>query len=223
MKSALAARPWLIAAFGIGVLVWGGLSLWGRLDMSTNVILGWDAVWATYLSAALYNMMSRSTNDMRNRAAKEDEGRLVILVLVLLAAVLSVAAVAAELSLAKDSEGLAKALRVALAFITVGGSWFMVQLVFALHYAHGFYDQTTGSTKHDAGGLKFPGTGTPDYWDFLHFAVVIGVASQTADIAITSKALRRLATVHSLFAFVFNTVIVALTINLLASLFGGGS
>jgi uncharacterized membrane protein len=71
----------------------------------------------------------------------------------------------------------------------------------------------------DAGGLSFPGKGAPDYWDFLHFSIVIGVASQTADIAFTDKGLRRLGTAHSLFAFAFNTVIVALTINLMAGLF----
>jgi uncharacterized membrane protein len=65
----------------------------------------------------------------------------------------------------------------------------------------------------------FPGKEAPDYWDFLHFSIVIGVASQTADIAFTDKALRRLGTAHSLFAFAYNTVIVALTINLLAGLF----
>jgi len=72
----------------------------------------------------------------------------------------------------------------------------------------------------DARGLRFPGEEAPDYWDFLHFAVIVGVASQTADIAISSKPLRRLCTVHALFSFAFNTVVVALTINLLAGLFG---
>jgi uncharacterized membrane protein len=68
-------------------------------------------------------------------------------------------------------------------------------------------------------GLDFPGEQLPDYWDFVHFAVVIGVACATADIDFTSKALRRIGTVHSLVAFAFNTMIVALTINLLAGLF----
>ena len=53
----------------------------------------------------------------------------------------------------------------------------------------------------------------------MHFAVVIGVASQTADIAFQSKALRRIGTVHGVIAFTFNTVVLALTINLVAGLF----
>ncbi len=67
--------------------------------------------------------------------------------------------------------------------------------------------------------MKFPGEGDPDYWDFLHFSVVIGVASQTADISFESRRLRRIGTVHSLLAFTFNTIVVALTINLWAGIF----
>ena len=69
------------------------------------------------------------------------------------------------------------------------------------------------------GGLKFPEGGEPDYWDFLHFSVIIGVASQTADISFDSRTLRRIGTVHSLLAYAFNTVVVALTINLWAGIF----
>jgi len=132
--------------------------------------------------------------------------------------VVSVVAIAMELSAAKAEHGLARGVYVALAFFTVAMSWYFVQLNFALHYAHAYYTAAAGRLG-DAGGLLFPGKEAPDYWDFLHFSIVIGVASQTADIAFTDKALRRLGTAHSLFAFAYNTVIVALTINLLAGLF----
>jgi uncharacterized membrane protein len=93
-----------------------------------------------------------------------------------------------------------------------------MQYVFALHYAHEYYDPDENCAG-DSKGLAFPGGEPPDYWDFLHFSIIIGVAAQTADIAFTSKGLRRIGTLHSLVAFAFNTVIVALTINLLAGLF----
>ena len=70
----------------------------------------------------------------------------------------------------------------------------------------------------DRRGLIFPGEEEADYGDFLHFSVIIGVASQTADIQISSRKLRRIATVHSLIAFVFNTVILALAVNMAVSL-----
>jgi uncharacterized membrane protein len=95
----------------------------------------------------------------------------------------------------------------------------MVQLVFALHYAHEYYDENPECDGHDMKGLVFPGEQLPDYWDFVHFSIVIGVACATADIDITSKQLRHIATLHSLVSFAFNTTIVALTINLLAGLF----
>ena len=99
-------------------------------------------------------------------------------------------------------------------------SWTFVHLIFAFHYAHAFY--APAAKGGDRGGLLFPGGEAPDYWDFLHFSLIIGVAQQTADIQITDRTLRRTTTVHSLTAFLFNTVIVALTVNLAVGLLGGG-
>jgi uncharacterized membrane protein len=90
--------------------------------------------------------------------------------------------------------------------------------MFALHYAHGFYAPRDDG-EGDRGGLIFPGEDEANYWDFLHFALIIGVANQTADIQIASRRLRGLATVHSLIAWFFNAVILALTVNLAATLF----
>jgi uncharacterized membrane protein len=214
----LLARPRLWIAFAGGLAVGMGCHWLGGFYPSTSVILGWDATCLTYIALMMHNIAKRSPEEMRERAARDDQSRGVILVIVLVAAVASVVAVGLELSLAKKASDLERTVRVALAFVTVASSWFMVHLMFALHYAHGYYDCDAVALA-DVGGLKFPGDEPPDYWDFLHFSLIIGVASQTADIAITAKALRRLSTVHSLFAFAFNTVIVALTINLLAGLF----
>jgi uncharacterized membrane protein len=157
---------------------------------------------------------------IRAHAAGQDEGQGVILALAILAAAASIVAIAAELSLAKGDHGLVKGLRIALAFATVAASWIFVQTVFALHYAHEYYLADPDAEGDDIrGGLAFPGDELPDYWDFLHFAVIIGVACQTADISFTSKPLRRLGTLHGLICFTFNTVVLALTINLLAGLF----
>ncbi|RAK58561.1 DUF1345 domain-containing protein [Phenylobacterium hankyongense] len=213
----LLARPRLWMAFAGGLAVGVGCHWLAGLHPSTSVILGWDATCLTYIGLMMHNIAARSPEEMRARAARDDQSRGTILVIVLVAAVASVVAVGLELSLAKKAADLERTVRVALAFVTVASSWFMIHLMFALHYAHGYYDCDAVGLG-DVGGLKFPGDEPPDYWDFLHFSVIIGVASQTADVAITSKALRRLSTVHSLFAFAFNTVIVALTINLLAGL-----
>ncbi len=217
--SSLTARPRLASAVGAGLLLAG--LLWvtpNSLALSTRTILSWDATCVLFIGLVLFSFRNRGVSHMTMRAKAQDEGRHLILALVLTAAVVSLSAIAGELSLAKDEHGLVKGLRVVLAFATVSASWFMVQLIFALHYANEYY-----SAADDAdglrGGLSFPGGQSPDYWDFVHFSVVIGVASQTADIAFTSKVLRRLGTIHSLIAFTFNTIVLALTINLLAGLF----
>jgi uncharacterized membrane protein len=214
-----AARPRLLGAALAGLVIGLALSRFmPSLPDVTDVVIGWDAMCVLFMLAVTGALIGHSPSDIRARAEREDEGRGLILTLVLVAAAASVATVAGELSLAKEAHGLAKAAHVSLAFGTVMVSWMMMQVVFALHYAHEYYDENPECDGHDMKGLEFPGHELPDYWDFIHFAVVIGVAFATADINISSKALRRVATVHSLVAFAFNTVIVALTINLLAGL-----
>jgi len=157
---------------------------------------------------------------MQTRAIAQDEGAGMILALAIAAAAASLVTIGVELSLAKGSHGLEGALRIALAFVTVVLSWTFVQTIFALHYAHEYYAPIEDEPASIRAGLGFPGEAQPDYWDFLHFALVIGVAGQTADITFTSKAQRRTGTVHSVLSFAFNTIVLALSINLTASLFG---
>jgi len=217
--AAFTTRPRLTGAIAFGVLVWLALTVVPNdLRWSTRAVLAWDAACYSFIIAALLMMADCDSSKMKARAASQDEGQHVVLGLAIVAAVASIAAIAAELTLAKDEHGLLKTIRVVAAFLTVGASWFFVQLVFALHYAHEFYGQDDDE-EGPRGGLTFPGEEKPDYWDFLHFAAIIGVAAQTADVAFTSRNLRRTGTVHGIFAFFFNTVVLALTINLLAGLF----
>lgn len=193
----------------------------GGVGGSTQAILAWDAGALYFIIAMLVVLGRQKPEDMQRRAAQQDEGQGFILTLVLVAAITSIAAVAVELSAAKALHGLEKTLRVALAFATVATSWFLVQLIFAIHYAHEYHTPDVDDVVPGpiVKGLAFPGDQPPDFWDFLHFAIVIGVASQTADIAFTSKTLRRIGTIHGVIAFTFNTVILALGINLMAGLF----
>lgn len=219
MLGTFVARPRLLGAVGAGGLFWAGcLLIPNSFSLVTAAILAWDATCLTFIGLAIAMMWGADPARMRAVAATQDQGQGVILALVIAAAAASIWVIAKELSAAKDDVGLIKGLRVALVFATVAASWFMVQLIFALHYAHEYY-APDDDTPRDAGGLLFPGGELPDYWDFLHFSVVIGVACQTADVSFTSKALRRIGTLHGVVAFTFNTVVLALTINLLAGLF----
>lgn len=220
MLGPFAPRPRLTISIVIGIVV--GVACWflaTETKGSTSLILGWDALSFTFLSSMMSTWFKHDAADIRHQSAQDDNGREVISALVIVAAAASVWAVGAELSLAKDSHGLMKAARIVLAFVTVVASWLMVQMIFTLHYAHEYYGVDADDGGRDQGGIEFPGQEAPDYWDFLYFAIVIGVACATADADFTSKGLRRLGTVHSLVAFAFNTIIVALTINLTAGLF----
>ena len=216
-----ASRPRLVGAILVGVAA--GLLLAftpNALEPSSRIILAWDGGCFWFIAASLMAMSGMKGRDIEQRAAAQDDGRGMILGLVLLSSAARLAAVGVELSLAKADHGVFKVARVALAFATVSASWFVAQLIFALHYAHEYYSVSDSDPSPAIrGGLKFPEGGEPDYWDFLHFSIIIGVASQTADIAFDSRTLRRIGTVHSLLAFAFNTVVVALTINLWAGIF----
>ena len=88
--------------------------------------------------------------------------------------------------------------------------------MFAFHYAHEHYSPH-GSHAIE-GGLDFPADRHPDYWDVIYFSTSIGATSQTSDVSIKSKEIRRLVTLHAVVSFFFNTMVLALTINLAASL-----
>lgn len=214
----ITSRPVLLTAIGFGLLAAVALALIPNpLGAVTRSILAWDLCCAWFVAGALLEMKGAEAADLSRIAARQDEGGHAILAVMVIAVLASVGAVAFELSLAKGAHGLEKSARVALAFGTVVLSWFVMQLVFTLHYAHQFY--RPGPDSRPNAGLHFPGETEPDYWDFLHFALIIGVANQTADIAFTSRRMRRTGTLHGVLSFLFNTLVLALTINLAASLF----
>ena len=209
----LAARPYLLSAIALGVALYFASGLWVMRDI-TRALIGWDGGVILFLLLMFFLFMrGQDVDDMKRRAIAHDEGGHLVLIIAILASVASVGALIAELSAAKDHPD--GGFRLALAAATVVLSWLFVQVVFAAHYAHVYYmAEANGEPK---GGLEFGAAGEPDYWDFVHFAVVLGTASQTADIIFTSKEMRRIGTVHTIVAFAFNTAILATMINLAAN------
>jgi uncharacterized membrane protein len=177
--------------------------------------LAWDLFAAIYLVLAFHVMLTCKGEALRARAARQDDSRMVILVIVLLAIAASFASIAGLLAGAREAPS--KALNFGLAAITIVLAWTVTQVVFTLHYAHEYY-RPSDSSHAVAEGLDFRGDRNPDYWDFFYFATSFGAASQTSDVSILTKPLRRLATVHAIISFFFNTAVLALTINLAASL-----
>jgi len=117
-------------------------------------------------------------------------------------------------------KGSPKPLSVALIIATLVLSWLFSNIVYALHYAHIFYTQgdTDGDGKReDIGGLDFPSTKEPNYWDFVYFSLTLGMTFQTSDVEMTTTKVRIVATFHCFAAFIFNLGVLAFTINSLGS------
>ena len=102
---------------------------------------------------------------------------------------------------------------------SVALAWLMIHVMWGMHYAWEYYDaRTDGGESKQRGGLKFAGDEEPDGMDFIYFAVVIAMTDQTSDTEVTTRQMRRIVTGHSLFSYLFNTVIVAAAINIVVSL-----
>ncbi len=177
----------------------------------TAVLIGWDAGVIFFLVALAELMSNSNIAEIRRHAARQDVGQLVVLTLSAVAAIASVAAIYTEVS--KGGEGAIATWRLALGVVTIVLSWFFVQAMFAVHYAHEYYSPARG----DSGGLVFPtGSEEPDYWDFVYFSLVVGMSAQVSDVAVTGRRVRRTVTVHAIVAFWFNVAVLALLINIAA-------
>ncbi|WP_187301283.1 DUF1345 domain-containing protein [Aureimonas sp. AU20] len=203
-------RPRLLGAVALMVAVF--LLLPSDIRVSTRALAGWDSGVLLYLLACGRMMMLADLGRLRARARRQDEGRLAILVVTSLCIAASFGAIAAELHGLGDKASASPG-RLTLAGVTVLLSWVVTQFVMALHYAGEYY----GDPKSE-GGLAFPGKDTePDYLDFLYFSFTMGAAAQTSDVAVTSRGMRSLVLAHTILAFLFNTTILALAVNVGAS------
>jgi len=208
------ARPRLALGVAIGLILM--VTGPGRLNGTTRALVAWDGGAGTYLMLALTMMLRTPPEKMRWRARAQDDGAVAILMLTVISATMSLAAIVLELIGSKGQPSPLRELHLALAGITVLCSWLLVHTSFALHYAHEFYVE---HARDGSAALQIPGGGDPDFADFLYFSFVIGTTSQTADISIASPRIRRFALLHCIVAFLFNTTLLALTINIAAGLF----
>ncbi|MGH6665855.1 MAG: DUF1345 domain-containing protein [Pseudolabrys sp.] len=204
----------LLISIAVGLLVTLGLSMtdW---SMATKLLLGWDIGIVLYLILVYNLMMTCGVEEIRRRAAEDDEGAVALLILTGVSGLAIMGAIVAELGIAKSSGQPASGIGITIAMVTIVASWAFVHTIFALHYAHEYYGERG---DHAIGGLTFPGRQAPDYWDFLYFSLVIAMTSQVSDVVITSKVIRRIVTIHGALAFFFNVAVFALTVNIVSNL-----
>ena len=181
-----------------------------------RLLAAWDAFALFTLLLTWAIMLAADAGHLRRVATREDPGRAASFGVVVVVATASVLAVGVLLSSGRGvgPAALAAALGAGVAVGGVATAWLLVHTLFTLRYAHLFY--ATGAGRA-VGGLNFPGAEPePDYLDFAYFAFVIGMTAQTADVNITDRGIRRLALLHGLLAFGFNTAVVVLAISGLA-------
>jgi uncharacterized membrane protein len=209
------AHPRLFIGVAIGTLVF--LLLPDEYVRHTRALIGFDAGVLFFLLST-WTMMARAPEkSMQSRAKAHDEGKWLMLILSMVAAVTALLAIGFEIHGAKDLGPDRQIAHIGLAIATILLSWGFIHTVFALHYAHEHFQESNDRSGLRA-GLIFPGDAAPCYIDFLYFSFVIGMTGQTSDVAVASSEMRLLALIQGVTAFFFNTTILALTINIAAGL-----
>ena len=207
-------RPRLIGSFLLaailGFLLPDGFVLWQK------ALLSWCAGTAVYMVLMAWSMASGSVENLKRRAPPLDDSAWVILVIGMVATAASFGGIAALLYGPTSPSG-SKLPDALLAGGTMVLSWFFMQAIFAVHYAHIYYGDENGEAR---GGLKFSGTAEPDFWDFVYFTTSVGATAQTSDTAVESRRMRRIVAAQAVYSFFFNTAVLALAINIAAGLVG---
>ena len=188
------------------LLVAAGLVLEPRLGIARAILAAFDLAALMFLLSCI-RLFLLPEDQIRDAATVNDPTRVPRLALGLVLVIVIFAAITA-LILDRSVLQLPEKLLIAASLVLV---WTFANTLYTLHYAHLYYSSDPG------GGLLFPGGGHPDIADFAYFAFTIGVAVQTADVGISSPAIRRVVTMHAILGFFFNIGVLALTINVLGS------
>jgi uncharacterized membrane protein len=215
----------LAYAAGAGALVFAAAA---PLATPIRALLAWVAAGCADLGLAWLLARRFDAPRIRTRARAQDESAAVLFLAMVAALCASVVAIVVLLQQTRGLPPPQRGAHVALSMLALATSWLWIHTLFAFRYAHRYYQGGSGAAGPDAadpqqgrgGGLDFPGASDPDYFDFLYQALVVGMTSQVSDVQVTSSAMRRLVTMHALVAFVFNVVLLALGVNVAASLLG---
>lgn len=184
------------------------------LGWPMRALLAWSVGAATYLVLAWLLAVHFDAARTRARAQAQDQPGVLLFLLLFLSVFASIGAIALLLQHVRDLSTAERLGHLALSMLALAASWLLMQTIFAFRYAHVYY----GAAVHgpEGGGLQFPGKQAPDYYDFLYYAHVVGMTSQVSDVVVTSRTMRHLTLLHSISAFGFNMLVLALSINVMA-------
>jgi uncharacterized membrane protein len=207
-------RPRMLLGLAMGLAV--ALIVPRQAHVMVNVLIGWDAAVWSYLVLIWVHMAMVDERGVREFARRDDENAGVVLAVICVATVASIAAIVLELASAKGTAGASTLWHSLLTGFTMIGAWFLIPTIFTMHYARLYYDAEAPETA-----LLFPDhTLEPNYWDFLYFSFTIAVASQTSDVVLRSRTIRRGALAQSILSFYFNVAVLGLCVNIAAGLLG---
>lgn len=192
----------------------------GWLVAPTLPVAAWSAFALGFLASSWVEIAASDAQRTRQAVALQDSGRALIFVFVVLATFAGLFAVLFVLGMAKGLPRAELLAHLALTIVAVAGSWALLHTTFTFHYARLFYGDNAATAKQTdwAGGLEFPGAKQPDYLDFAYFSFGIGMTFQVSDAQITSSRVRRLALLHGVLSFAFNTMILAASVNIFSGL-----
>jgi uncharacterized membrane protein len=199
-----------IGGFVVGIVVLAALLARGT-EWAISVSCAWGAMALVTVLAVWLRIYGMNAAETKENAADEDFPWPLADLVTLTASVVSLIAVGYTLLEARNRHGTGKALLLGLAIAVVALSWLTVHTLYALRYGDLYYG-------HPVGGINFNEDDPPDYRDFGYLALTIGMTYQVSDTDLQNKKMRHTALRHALLSFVFGAVIVALTINAVASL-----
>lgn len=212
-KVAIQARPYFFISFALIAILYCIINISTNWQWSTTLLLSWNIAVVVYLILTMKALWGANRAHILKRAQQQDASKWLIIFLVILSMLMCFIAIVIELVHLPDI-AIIKFGHLVLAISTIICAWLFMHTIFAIHYAHDFY---LAVAKHQDGGLDFPKTPEPSYPDFIYFSYVCGTSAQTADVNITSSSMRVLNTLHILLAYMFNTTILAICINVAAS------
>ncbi|MGJ7507192.1 DUF1345 domain-containing protein [Variovorax sp. GT1P44] len=206
----------LLCAAAVGLLVSLALRL-TPLAAGACVLAGWCTCAAVYLLPAFWLAETSDADRTRSRAQSMDPPKVWLLAIMLVAASVSVGVILTLLRQVPHLQGVERIGLITLGLIALASSWLMIHTIYAFHYAHRYY-QAELDPEEETPGLDFPGKLDPDYFDFLYYSFVVGMTSQVSDVQVTSRDMRRITLVHGVVSFTFNMLVLALSINVVATL-----
>lgn len=199
------------------------LLAWPHLSVSLTFLVSWIGFAGIVLFFAWTTILVKHPTQISTVASEQDASYVIIFIVVILAAFISLFAIILLLHGMPVGSREKLDAHIVLSVVAVALSWFLIHTLFTIRYAHLYYTLPTDAvedTHNYCGGLLFPGNELPDFLDFAYFSFVLGMTFQTADVNISGRDIRRLALLHGFLSFVYNTAIIALSINIISGVVG---